>query len=331
MTDALLELRGLATHFGKGTAIVRAVDGIDFGVGAGEIVGLVGESGSGKTMLGLSIMGLIDPPGRIAGGEVLFRGRDLTRMAPAELRRIRGNRISMIFQDPLTTLSPTHRIGQLMVDVVLAHRRMAKAEARALCRDALGRLGIPSPEERLDAYPHQLSGGMRQRVCIAAAMLNEPDLVIADEPTTALDVTTQSQILDQVRSLRDQTGTSFIWITHDLAVVSEIADRVAVMYCGQIVEAGEVDAILLSPTHPYTRGLLGSVPSNNRAARRLPQIPGLAPRPGTTVAGCRFRPRCGYADGLCHEMPSLGAVAPGREARCFHPLIDAERAMEMRA
>jgi peptide/nickel transport system ATP-binding protein len=319
----LLEIAGLATHFGSGEGAVRAVDGVDLVVGRGEIVGLVGESGSGKTMLGLSILGLIDPPGRIVAGRVLFDGRDLATCGAASLRQIRGNRISMIFQDPLTTLSPTHRIGMFMADVLCAHRPMKSAEARARCRDALGRLGIPSPEERLDAYPHQLSGGMRQRVCIAAAMLNEPDLVIADEPTTALDVTTQAQILEEVRGLRERTGTSFIWITHDLAVVSELADRVAVMYAGQIVETGEVDAVLAAPLHPYTRGLLDSVPSRNRGARRLPQIPGIAPRPGVAIQGCRFRPRCGRADAACAAMPELRPLEPGRAARCVHPLLEA--------
>ena len=327
----LLEVVGLCTHFGKGASSVRAVDGVDLRVRRGEIMGLVGESGSGKTMLGLSIMGLVDPPGRIVAGSVRFASRDLITLSSAELRGLRGNRLSMILQDPLTTLSPTHRIGQFMADVVLAHRPMAKAELRALCRDALGRLGIASPEERLDAYPHQLSGGMRQRVCIATAMLNGPDLVIADEPTTALDVTTQSQILEQVRGLSDQTGTSFIWITHDLAVVSELADRVAVMYCGQVVEQGDVDALLAAPMHPYTRGLIDSVPSRNRHAPRLPQIPGLAPRPGSIPAGCRFRPRCAWADSLCSEMPDLGAVEPGRQVRCHHPLVDADLRLEMRA
>jgi peptide/nickel transport system ATP-binding protein len=316
----LLEVVGLCTHFATPEGLVKAVDHVDLTVRRGDIVGLVGESGSGKTMLGLSIIGLVDPPGRIVGGQVRFSGRDLMACTQTDLRKIRGDRISMIFQDPLTTLSPTHRIGQLMMDVIRAHRPVSKQEARLLCRDALGKVGIPSPEERLDAYPHQLSGGMRQRVCIAAAMLNEPDLIIADEPTTALDVTTQAQILAEVRELRDRTGASFIWVTHDLAVVSEIADRVAVMYAGQIVEEGDVETVLARPWHPYTRGLLDSVPSHNRHARRLPQIPGLSPRPGEVITGCRFRPRCSRSDHLCEAAQDLREVERGHAARCAHPL-----------
>ena len=315
----LLKVEGLSTHFATATGSVKAVDGVDFEIGHGEVVGLVGESGSGKTMVGFSILGLIDPPGRIVDGKVLFEGNDLVGLPERELRGLRGNRISMVFQDPLTTLSPTMRIGRQMVNVIAAHRAMPLADARRHCRDLLGKLGIPSPEERMSAYPHQLSGGMRQRVCIAMAMLNRPSLIIADEPTTALDVTTQAQILDEVRKLREETGTSFIWVTHDLAVVSELADRLLVMYAGQIVEQGPVETVLNRPLHPYTKGLLDSIPTSNPDEARLPQIPGSAPQPGIEIEGCKFRPRCGVATDTCLGKPNLVCSAQDRAVRCFHP------------
>jgi peptide/nickel transport system ATP-binding protein len=326
MRDAVLRIQGLTTHFLAKQGAVRAVDGVDLEVARGEIVGLVGESGSGKTMVALSVLGLVDAPGKIVAGKVVFEGEDLVSLTQSQLRNLRGNRICMIFQDPLTTLSPTLRVGRQMANVVHAHRSLARAHVRSLCRDTLGRLGIPSPEERLDAYPHQLSGGMRQRVCIAMAMLNEPALIIADEPTTALDVTTQAQILQEVRKLRDQTGTAFIWITHDLAVVSELADRIFVMYAGQIVEAGRAHRVLEAPSHPYSQGLLGSLPSNNRQARRLPQIPGSASRQGEIGEGCKFRPRCRRSSQRCEFMPELRARGgDGSMLRCFHPVTDSTR------
>ena len=321
----LLKVEGLSTHFTAATATVQAVDGVDFEIGHGEVVGLVGESGSGKTMVGFSILGLIDPPGRIVDGKVMFEGNDLVGLPERELRDLRGRRISMVFQDPLTTLSPTMRIGRQMINVIAAHQAMPKADARRRCCDLLGKLGIPSPDERMNAYPHQLSGGMRQRVCIAMAMLNRPSLIIADEPTTALDVTTQAQILDEVRKLREETGTSFIWVTHDLAVVSELADRLLVMYAGQIVEQGAVDTVLNRPLHPYTKGLLDSIPTNNPDAKRLPQIPGSAPPPGVGIEGCKFRPRCGFATERCLGKPNLEVSDRGRGARCFHPQYGVDR------
>jgi peptide/nickel transport system ATP-binding protein len=316
----LLRVEGLATHFPSAHGTIRAVDGVDLEVGRGEVLGLVGESGSGKTMVALSVLGLVSPPGAVVAGRVLFEGANLIALTQAQLRRLRGNRISLIFQDPTTSLSPTLRVGRQMANVIHAHREMPSRQAHDLCRDALGKLGISSPEERLKAYPHQLSGGMRQRVCIAMAMLNEPALIIADEPTTALDVTTQAQILQEVRKLREQTGTAFIWITHDLAVVSEIADRLCVMYAGQIVETGTANAVLEAPRHPYTQGLLDSLPSRNRCARRLPQIQGAQPRAGDANVGCKFRPRCGRSSPSCLDEPVLRPDArTGREVRCFHP------------
>lgn len=320
----LLKVQGLSTHFTTASGTVQAVDGVDFEIGHGEVVGLVGESGSGKTMVGFSILGLIDPPGRIATGKVVFEGNDLVGLPERELRGLRGRRISMVFQDPLTTLSPTMRIGRQMTNVIAAHQAMPMADARQHCRDLLGKLGIPSPDERMHAYPHQLSGGMRQRVCIAMAMLNRPSLIIADEPTTALDVTTQAQILGEVRKLREETGTSFIWVTHDLAVVSELADRLLVMYAGQIVEQGAVETILNRPLHPYTKGLLDSIPTNNPDAKRLPQIPGSAPPPGIGIEGCKFRPRCGFATDTCLDKPDLKILEGTRTVRCFHPQYDVE-------
>ena len=320
----LLKVQGLSTHFTTASGTVQAVDGVDFEIGHGEVVGLVGESGSGKTMVGFSILGLIDPPGRIVAGKVVFEGNDLVGLSERELRGLRGRRISMVFQDPLTTLSPTMRIGRQMTNVIAAHQAMPMADARQQCRDLLGKLGIPSPDERMHAYPHQLSGGMRQRVCIAMAMLNRPSLIIADEPTTALDVTTQAQILGEVRKLREETGTSFIWVTHDLAVVSELADRLLVMYAGQIVEQGSVETILNRPLHPYTKGLLDSIPTNNPDAKRLPQIPGSAPPPGVGIEGCKFRPRCGFATDTCLGKPDLKVLEGTRAVRCFHPQYDVE-------
>jgi len=317
---SILSVRSLATHFDLGHAVVRAVDDIDFDVARGEILGLVGESGSGKTVAGLSILRLVEHPGRIVSGQVIFDGTDLAQMSEAELRQVRGNRISMVFQDPLTTLSPTMRIGNQMRNVITAHRKITRKAARSQCRDALGKLGIPSPEERLDAYPHELSGGMRQRVCIAMAMLNEPDLIIADEPTTALDVTTQAQILQEIKQLQDRTRTAFIWITHDLAVVSELADRLIVMYSGQIVEQGRTSSVLGAPGHPYTRGLLQSIPAYNTTSERLPQIPGFAPVPGEVITGCKFATRCAGRQAICGKPPVLATAGGDRSVRCFFPL-----------
>lgn len=319
---ATLEVRNLSTHFFTRAGVLPAVDGVSFTLGRGRILGLVGESGSGKSVTGFSIMGLVDEPGRIVGGEVLFQGRDLTKMSPRELRHLQGNRIAMIFQDPMMTLNPVLRVEVQMVEAVLAHTKMSKAQARALARDTLGMMGIPSPEERLRAYPHQLSGGMRQRVAIAIAMLHRPDLIIADEPTTALDVTIQAQILSEVQKLAQQHGTSLIWITHDLSVVSGLADEVAVMYAGRIVEHGSVDDVLDSPLHPYTSGLIGSLPGNNVRGQRLRQIPGMTPSLLNLPAGCAFASRCSRVGEACSERPNLTQPVPEHSVRCFYPTIN---------
>jgi peptide/nickel transport system ATP-binding protein len=315
-----LRVKDLQTHFFTKDGIVKAVDGASFEVYPGEILGLVGESGSGKSITGFSIMGLIDPPGRIVSGTIEFGGRDLVSLDEEAKRAVRGNRIAMIFQDPMMTLNPVLRIDTQMVEAVQAHRKVTRAEALKLAVDALTQVGIPAPERRLRAYPHELSGGMRQRVAIATAFINRPDLIIADEPTTALDVTIQAQILYEAQQLCRKTGTAMIWITHDLAVVAALADRIAVMYAGHIVETGTTDEVIDRPLHPYSEGLIGSVPSQNTRGQRLTQIPGMTPSLLNLPLGCAFRERCGYADELCEATPDMTSPAPGRGVRCFHPL-----------
>ena len=319
-TAPLLEVDALRTWFHTRQGVAKAVDGVSFTLAPGEILGLAGESGSGKSVTGLSILGLVDPPGRIVSGRIVFKGTDLRTLKPEALRRLRGNRIAMVFQDPMMTLNPVLRIDTQMIEALRAHAPVSRAEARARARDALRKVGIAAPDERLESYPHQLSGGMRQRVAIAIAMLNRPDLIIADEPTTALDVTIQAQILYEVRALCRDSGTALIWITHDLAVLAGLADRIAVMYAGRIVEAGPVDAMLTRPLHPYTQGLIASVPSRNRRGTRLAQIPGIAPRLTELPPGCAFRPRCPRASERCTAEIPRSFPAPGRELRCVHPL-----------
>ncbi|GAB4175894.1 MAG: ABC transporter ATP-binding protein [Thalassobaculales bacterium] len=320
---ATLTVEGLRTHFFTRAGVVKAVDDVSFSVARGQILGLVGESGSGKSITGFSIMGLIDPPGRITAGRILFQGTDLASLPGEALRALRGNRIAMIFQDPMMTLNPVLRIDTQMIEAIQAHAPVPAAEARARARDALGRVGIPSPEERLAAYPHQFSGGMRQRVAIAIALINNPDLIIADEPTTALDVTIQGQILFEVQKLARDSGTALIWITHDLSVIAGLADRVCVMYAGRIVESGPVDQVLDRPAHPYTRGLIGSVPSRNPRGQPLRQIPGMTPQLLNLPPGCAFRARCDAAGPRCGEDPAELVPAPGRTLRCHYPAAEA--------
>jgi peptide/nickel transport system ATP-binding protein len=327
VTRPILELRDLRTHFFTKGSVAKAVDGVSFVVGRGEVLGLVGESGSGKSVTGFSIMRLVDEPGRVVGGEVLFDGQDLMRLDEDRMRRLRGRRIAMVFQDPMMTLNPVLRIDTQMIEAIQAHERISAQEARARARDALGKLGIPSPDERLSAYPHQFSGGMRQRVAIAIALLHRPDLVIADEPTTALDVTIQAQILSEVQRLAAEAGTALVWITHDLAIVSGLSDRVAVMYAGRVVEQGATATVLSRPLHPYTQGLLGSVPSRNRRGSPLAQIPGMTPSLLALPEGCPFRPRCPRASGLCVRAPPLAEPEPGHTALCFHPAVQAMEAV----
>ena len=319
MTEPTLAVEGLRTHFTTRQGVVKAVDDVSFSVAPGKIMGLVGESGSGKSVTGYSIMGLVDPPGRIVGGRVLLNGKDLRALPDCDLRRIRGNRIAMVFQDPMMTLNPVLRIDTQMIEAILAHEDVDERLARKRVRDALAQVGIPSPDERLRCYPHQFSGGMRQRVAIAIALLNRPEVVIADEPTTALDVTIQGQILFEMQKLCRESGTALVWITHDLAVVSGLADEVCVMYAGKIVERGSVDDVLDAPLHPYTRGLIESVPSRSARGGPLPQIPGMTPSLLALPSGCAFRGRCARADAACTAEPALQAAGDGRQVRCFHP------------
>ena len=321
----LLEVRGLRTWFETPKGTVKAVDGVDLTLEPGEILGLVGESGSGKSITGFSLIGLIDAPGKIRDGSITFRGEDLRNAPKARLRDLRGNRIAMIFQDPMMTLNPVLKISTQMIETVQAHRKVSRVEARARAIEVLSMVGIPSPEERIDSYPHEFSGGMRQRVAIAIALLHNPDLIIADEPTTALDVTIQSQILSEVQKLARELGVGLIWITHDLGVVASLSHKIAVMYAGRIVERGSVDEVLDTPRHPYTKGLIDSLPGNNDKDQPLQQIPGNAPPPLDRPRGCPFRPRCAYASDACLEEP-LETGNENRSWRCFHPLTPAETA-----
>ncbi|MGI9424973.1 MAG: ABC transporter ATP-binding protein [Hyphomicrobiaceae bacterium] len=320
--DATLVVEDLKTHFFTRTGVAKAVDGVSLKVRSGEVLGLVGESGSGKSVTGFSIIGLVDHPGRVVAGSIKFRGKELVGVDETVMRQLRGNRIAMIFQDPMMTLNPVLRVDTQMVETVQAHERVDRAAALARAREALSQVGISAPDERLRNYPHQLSGGMRQRVAIAIAFLNKPDLIIADEPTTALDVTIQAQILYEAQNLCRQTGTAMIWITHDLAVVAGLADQIAVMYAGRIVETGTTDAVIDHPLHPYTDGLIGSVPSHNKRGQRLTQIPGMAPSLLNLPAGCSFAARCTYADDTCAASPPIIERGDGRLVRCFHPLND---------
>ena len=322
--SALLEIRGLRTLFAVEGREIPAVDGVSLEVAPGRTLGLVGESGCGKSVTALSIMGLEpQPPGRIAAGEILFEGNDLLKLPPAAMRELRGNRIGMIFQEPMTSLNPAFSVGDQVVEVIERHRSVGHTEAKERAIDMLRQVRIPSPERRYDEYPHRLSGGMRQRVMIAMALACGPRLLIADEPTTALDVTIQAQILDLMRVLREETGTAIVLITHDLGVIAEVADDVAVMYAGRIVERAPVAALFAWPHHPYTIGLLGSIPRLNLDQPRLAAIEGQVPSPESTIHGCRFHPRCPFAVEQCRrEEPPLVELAPGHAAACWRAPLD---------
>ena len=314
----LLEVVDLHTQFATRRGVVRAVDGASLAVRHGEAVGLVGESGCGKSALGLSIMGLIEPPGRVVAGHVLFEGQDLLDRPAAEVRRLRGQAISMIFQDPTATLNPVLPVGRQIAEVVRHHRGVSAREARARAIEMLRAVGIPSPEQRYDRYPHEFSGGMQQRVIIACALILGPKLVIADEPTTALDVTIQSQILDLLQELQaGAAGTAVVLISHDLGVVAEMCERVYVMYAGNVVETGATAAILERPRHPYTAGLLASIPRLDAEDQALAPIPGGVADPVRPPAGCKFHPRCPHAFERCRaERPALRAGAGGHAVAC---------------
>ena len=323
MQELLLDIRGLRTQFFTDDGLARAVDGVSYSLEKGETVGVVGESGCGKSVTALSILRLIpDPPGKIVDGEIIFEGTDLLHLSPADMRRIRGNDISMIFQEPMTSLNPVFTIGNQITEAVRLHQGLNKRDALAKAVEALKLVGIPVPERRVHEYPHQLSGGMRQRAMIAMALSCNPKVLIADEPTTALDVTIEAQILDLMRTLQDELGTAIIMITHDLGVIADIARKVVVMYAGKVVEQAPVEQIFGSPNHPYTQGLLRSLPRVDKdasgAKQRLQEIPGIVPSLLNLPAGCKFASRCPSVMPQCHEQePSLEPVAPNHYSACW--------------
>jgi peptide/nickel transport system ATP-binding protein len=307
---SLLEVRDLKTHFRTDDGIVKAVDGVSFSIEKGQTLGIVGESGCGKSVTCLTIMGLNNRASTISSGEAIWKGKNLLTMSLRQLRDIRGNDISMIFQDPMTSLNPVHSIGRQLIEAILLHRDVSKRQARARALELLKAVGIPRAERRVDDYPHQFSGGMRQRVMIAMALVNDPDLLIADEPTTALDVTTQAQILNLMIKLQDDFGSAIIMITHDLGVIAEIADEVVVMYAARVVEQAPVDNIFSRPHHPYTWGLLGSLPRLDTDVHRLTQIQGSPPSLLNPPRGCRFHPRCPYVMEVCKNTePELAPIS----------------------
>jgi len=329
MTDEnniLLSVSGLSTHFSTDRGIARAVENVSFDIARGEVLALVGESGCGKSVTALSTMRLVpDPPGRIVSGKILLDGRDLLTLSEREMRSIRGKDIAMIFQEPMTSLNPVFRVGAQVAEAIMLHSSTTRAEARARTVEMFERVGIPAPEQRVDEYPHQLSGGMRQRVMIAMALSCNPRLLIADEATTALDVTIQAQILDLLRGLQHERGMSMLMITHDLGIVAGSADRVAVMYASRIVEMADVEPLYARPLHPYTIGLFGALPSLHGQRGSLRTIPGTVPSPMDFPAGCKFHPRCSRATGRCTtDEPVLEEIEPDRRVACWHPGPDAD-------
>ncbi|MBU0726625.1 MAG: ABC transporter ATP-binding protein [Alphaproteobacteria bacterium] len=323
-SEYLLDVRNLVTEFHSSEGVFKAVDGVSFAVKRGETLGIVGESGCGKSVTSLSVMGLIPmPPGKISNGEIVFEDRDLLKISAREMRSVRGNEISMIFQEPMTSLNPVYTVGQQIMEGILLHEEISEADARKRAIEMLGLVRIPSPESRVDDFPHQMSGGMRQRVMIAMALACRPKLLIADEPTTALDVTIQAQILDLMRDLRERTGTAIMLITHDLGVIAELADRVVVMYAGKVVEEALVGDLFTDPQHPYTLGLLGSIPKMDVEEDRLATIEGTVPNPYNMPSGCKFNPRCPFADDQCRrEVPPLVEVKPGHKVACWRAPLE---------
>ena len=321
MTKPVLSVKNLSTYFYGRTGIVKAVDGVSFDLFKGEIMGLVGESGSGKTVTGFSLIGLVDEPGRIVNGSINLNGREIINMKTSDLRSIRGRDIAMIFQDPIATLNPVLTIGQQMKLAIAAHLKLSNKAAEDRCSDMLSKIGIPSARERLSAYPHEFSGGMRQRVAIAIALLHHPSVIIADEPTTALDVSIQAQILKEMRMLALEIGTALIWISHDLAVVSSLASKLSVMYAGRIVEQGPTATLLRDPRHPYTAGLIGSLPAMTKPGSPLNQIPGTTPSLLSLPSGCSFAPRCESKTDKCKADPEL-SLKGNRKWRCFNPVVN---------
>ena len=318
---ALVEIENLSVEFPTQGGVMRAVDGVSLTLDEGEVLGVVGESGSGKSVTMLALMGLIPFPGRVKADKLSFNGRDLLTISDRERRQLTGKDVAMIFQEPTTSLNPSFTIEFQLTETLRLHEGMDRKAARRRAVELLEQVGIPSPESRLSSFPHQLSGGMNQRVMIAMAIACNPKLLIADEPTTALDVTIQAQILAEVQTLASENGTAMLWITHDLSVVAGLADRVAVMYSGRIVETGPVEGVLDRPIHPYTHGLIGSVPSRNKRGVPLAQIPGMAPSLARVPPGCPFNPRCPRASATCRtDMPAPTLYDGGRMARCHHPV-----------
>lgn len=321
MSHKLLDIRGLRTYFHTFGGVIKAVDGVDFSIDQGEILGVVGESGCGKSVAGFSIMGLVDEPGRIEGGEILFNGKDLVDCDEWRMRKIRGKDIAMVFQDPMTSLNPLYTIQAQMEEAMKLHSTMNAEQRKARCIELLNEVGISQPESRLNNYPHQFSGGMRQRVVIAIALASNPKLIIADEPTTALDVTIQAQILTLMKRLVKEHDAAMMLITHDLAVVAEMADLIMVMYCGRIVEKGSRNHIIHQCCHPYTQGLLGSIPSLTSKQKRLSQISGMVPNILELPVGCSFAPRCSFVQEKClMHRPELVELEPGHATACHYPV-----------
>lgn len=318
MTEPLLSVRDLVVEFPTRRGVLRALDGISFDIAPGEVLGMVGESGAGKSITGAAIIGLIEPPGRIVSGEVRLAGARIDNLAPEAMRRIRGKRIGMVFQDPLTSLNPLYTVAQQLIETIRAHLDMSEKQARAHAVGLLDRVGIPAAARRIDDYPHHFSGGMRQRVVIALALAAEPELVIADEPTTALDVSVQSQIIDVLKEICAERGAAVMLITHDMGVIAETADRVAVLYAGRMAEIGPVSDVILHARHPYTSGLMASIPTLVQTSDRLVQIPGTMPRLNAIPPGCAFNPRCGHAFDKCMtDRPPLIDAAPRHAAACW--------------
>jgi peptide/nickel transport system ATP-binding protein len=304
MTTPVLSVRDLRVEFVTRRGVLKAIDGVSFDIGKGEVLGVVGESGAGKSVTGAAVIGLIDPPGRISGGEIRLSGSRIDNLPPEDMRRVRGKRIGMIFQDPLTSLNPLYRVGEQLVETIQTHLDLSASAARRRAIELLAEVGIPAPERRIDGYPHEFSGGMRQRVVIALALCAEPELIIADEPTTALDVSVQAQIIALLERLGREHGTAIMLVTHDMGVIAEAADRVAVMYAGRIAEIGPVREVVQNPLHPYARGLMGAIPTLAHDADRLVQIPGSMPRLQSIPPGCPFNPRCPHAWERCRvERP----------------------------
>lgn len=322
MSDYLLEVKELKTWFHTFKGVVKAVDGVSFSLKRGEVLGIVGESGCGKSITGFSILNLIDPPGRFEGGQILFEGENLLEKNENEMHAIRGNKVSMIFQDPMTSLNPLYTVGQQIEESLAIHQPDLLPQARrAKAVELLNQVGIPSAAERIDCYPHEFSGGMRQRVIIAISLATNPSLIIADEPTTALDVTVQAQVIRRLIELVRAHHTSLILITHDLALVSEAADNIIVMYSGKVVESGTVAAIIENPAHPYTVGLLRSIPRLAGSEKRLEQIPGMVPSPFDLPPGCKFAPRCKYCRPACTKSePVMTEAGPGHFVSCYFPV-----------